>query len=99
MHNNGYIKLDPMQALGSQLVSMKIIEYPTILVVSSTSNSADFVIIEDRSVNGALLSKDTIPEGFPTRKKKLKRERLLNRGDELKYYLGGHECIHIEGNC
>ena len=66
-----------MQALGSQLVSMKIIEYPTILVVSSTSNSADFVIIEDRSVNGALLSKDTIPEGFPYKEEEVEEGEII----------------------
>ena len=66
-----------MQALGSQLVSMKIIEYPTILVVSSASNSADFVIVEDRSVNGVLLSKDTIPEGFAYKEEEVEEGEIV----------------------
>lgn len=42
-----YVELDPLEPLGSQLASMMIIEYPTILVVSA-SHDTNFTIVEDR---------------------------------------------------
>jgi hypothetical protein len=60
---------------------MKIIEYPTILVASSTSNNADLVIVEDRSVSGLLSCKDSVPEGSTYKEEEVEEGEIIEEGE------------------